>query len=92
MSFSCGAKLPITVPIWVSPGTTAGELVSGAVRDVNWNRSKYYSAFHHIVGTFDGSSLRLYKDGSLRRWTLLRRRLLLRPALALRLGPVPLVF
>jgi hypothetical protein len=23
------------------------------------------SAFHHIVGTFDGSSLRLYKDGSL---------------------------
>src|SRR4029077_10889754 len=23
------------------------------------------TAFHHIVGTFDGSSLRLYKDGSL---------------------------
>ena len=23
------------------------------------------SAFHHIVGTFDGSNLRLYKDGSL---------------------------
>src|SRR4029077_9566344 len=39
MWFSCGVELPITVLIWCFQGTTAGELVSGAVqtlRELEW--------------------------------------------------------
>ena len=47
------------------------------------------SAFHHIVGTFDGSNLRLYKDGSLMAGPIAARLLLqsnLGPPLVLRLA------
>ena len=59
-----GAELPITVLIWGFPETTPGESVSWGGADIN-GTGVDITAFYYIVGTFDGSSLRLYKDGSL---------------------------
>jgi len=51
-------------PHLVLPGNNTWRVGFWGGADVN-GTGVDTSAFHHIVGTFDGSSLRLYKDGSL---------------------------
>jgi Concanavalin A-like lectin/glucanases superfamily/Domain of unknown function (DUF2341) len=51
-------------PHMVLPGNNTWRVGLWGGADVN-GTGVDTSAFHHIVGTFDGSSLRLYKDGSL---------------------------
>jgi len=51
-------------PHMVLPGNNSWRVGFWGGADVN-GTGVDTSAFHHIVGTFDGSSLRLYKDGSL---------------------------
>ena len=51
-------------PHMVLPGNNTWRLGFWGGANVN-GTGVDISAFHHIVGTFDGSNLRLYKDGSL---------------------------
>jgi len=51
-------------PHMVLPGNNTWRVGFWGGADVN-GTGVDTSAFHHIAGTFDGSSLRLYKDGSL---------------------------
>jgi hypothetical protein len=51
-------------PHMVLPGNNTWRIGFWGGADVN-GTGVDTSAFHHIAGTFDGSSLRLYKDGSL---------------------------
>jgi hypothetical protein len=51
-------------PHMVLPGNNTWRVGFWGGADIN-GTGVDTTAFHHIVGTFDGSSLRLYKDGSL---------------------------
>jgi len=51
-------------PHMVLPGNNTWRVGFWGGADVN-GTGVDTSAFHHIIGTFDGSNLRLYKDGSL---------------------------
>ena len=51
-------------PHMVLPGNNTWRVGFWGGADIN-GTGVDTSAFHHIVGTFDGSNLRLYKDGSL---------------------------
>ena len=64
MSFSLWGGTSNNGPHMILPGNNTWRVGFWGGADVD-GTGVDTSAFHHIVGTFDGSNLRLYKDGSL---------------------------